>query len=212
MEVPWSRARILQMPFADPTHQSRDRSRPVNKTKVQFLMSAVTSSVRRGNVPCTGLTARHVDLRHGTEKRPSDNLPSKGGVGMDHRWHVRESTSLHAMLRYSPLGFVRARLGNASVGGAFVQTESVSLHVNTPVDLMLRPSGRAGTFYRLPAFVVWAGQGCAGLMFRSFGQETREALRALLHGNVFGPDAVTNQGATADEPQPRVFVPRAIAR
>lgn len=127
---------------------------------------------------------------------------------MDHRWHVRKPTSLHAILHYPPLGLVRARLGNASVGGAFVETDLVSLYVNTPVDLMLHPLRRgAGAFYRLPAFVVWAGQGCAGLMFRSFGEETREALRALLQGNVFDPDALANQGATANEPAPWVFVP-----
>ncbi len=111
---------------------------------------------------------------------------------MEHRWSERKARTLDAMLGYSPSGFVRAKVRNASVGGAFVETDTLSLHVNTPVDLMLRlPKRGVSAFRRLPALVIWMEQGRAGLMFRSFDQSMQAALRALLDEKALDLGALT---------------------
>lgn len=117
---------------------------------------------------------------------------------MEHRWNKRQPTRLDAILVYPPLGLVRAKLRDVSVSGAFIETDPLTLHVNTPVDVMLRlPKGGASVFCRLPALVIWVGQGRAGLMFRSLAPGSYDTLRGLLHEDMLGLAAAAEHAAPA---------------
>lgn len=101
-------------------------------------------------------------------------------MAMEHRWSERNPTRFDAILKYPPLGLVCGRVRNASLGGMFVETGPIALHVNTPVELAIRRQGHpADKLYRLRALVVRVVEGGAGLMFRNFDDVTLRTLREL---------------------------------
>ncbi len=102
---------------------------------------------------------------------------------MEHRWSRRNVTDMEAILQYPPLGLVRGTVRDVSPGGMFIETAPVTLQINTPIDVTVKPSkGLATVAYRLQAVVVWVGRGGAGLMFRAFDGPGYRALGDLLGG------------------------------
>jgi c-di-GMP-binding flagellar brake protein YcgR len=73
------------------------------------------------------------------------------------------------------------RASDVSVGGMRVETMGAGLAVNTTVMLDFElGSGRELQRFRLPAIVVHAGNGSAGLMFLDVSEQVEDALRAAL--------------------------------
>ncbi len=86
-----------------------------------------------------------------------------------------------AMLSYPPLGLLRSKVRDISLDGMFVETRSIALHANTPVEVTVRlRKGNTREVYRLRAFVVRVTRDGAGLMFRDFDDATFRTARALL--------------------------------
>jgi len=102
---------------------------------------------------------------------------------MEHRCSIRISSELDAMVNCRRVGVVHATIRDVGLGGMFVETGSIALRMNTPVDVTVRvPENGADRLYRLRAWVVWAGQRGAGLMLRSFDDTSYAALRTLVSG------------------------------
>ena len=100
---------------------------------------------------------------------------------MEHRCSIRISTELNAVVNCRRVGVVHTRIRDVGLGGMFVETGSVALHVNTPVDVTVRvPQNGADRLYRLRAWVVWSRQSGAGLTLRSFDDASDVALRKLV--------------------------------
>lgn len=102
---------------------------------------------------------------------------------MEHRCSIRISSELSAMVNCRRVGVVHATIRDVGLGGMFVETGSIALRRNTPVDVTVRvPEDGADRLYRLRAWVVWAGQRGAGLMLRTFDGASYAALRTLMSG------------------------------
>jgi hypothetical protein len=102
-------------------------------------------------------------------------------MGMEHRWSARNPAGFEAIVKYPPLGWMRAKVRNTSLGGMFIETGPVALNINTPVELLIERQGNpARTPYQLRAMVVRAVPGGAGLMFMRFDDTTSGALPELL--------------------------------
>lgn len=102
---------------------------------------------------------------------------------MEHRCSIRISSELSAIVNCRRVGVVHATIRDIGLGGMFVETGSIALRMNTPVDVTVRvPENGADRLYRLRAWVVWAEQRGAGLMLRSFDDASYAALRTLVSG------------------------------
>lgn len=124
---------------------------------------------------------------------------------MEHRCSIRISSEFDAVVNCRRAGVVRATIKDVGLGGMFVETDSIKLHPNTPVDVTMRvPENTANRPYRLRAWVVWTGRGGAGLMLRSVDDATYSALRKLVleepglvaPGNVYA-DQIARDGPQA---------------
>ena len=74
------------------------------------------------------------------------------------------------------------RLIDISFGGAFVETDTTVLAVDTPLTVILK--GRTGTqepLYKMSAVVVHKNPDGAGVMFDELDEETVRSLRRVYH-------------------------------
>lgn len=96
---------------------------------------------------------------------------------MDRRWSARKRIRQCATLEAPNIGPIVADMHNASLGGTFVDTNSVVLPHNAPVvvEFKIPRSGRKESF-RLDAIVVRRTSTGAGLMFLHM---TSAVIRAL---------------------------------
>jgi hypothetical protein len=103
---------------------------------------------------------------------------------MEHRCSIRISSEVDAVVNCRRVGVVHATIRDVGLGGMFVETGSIALRLNTPVDVTVRVPGNGGHRpYRLRTWVVWVGSGGAGLMFRSFDDAAAIVLRKLVLGS-----------------------------
>jgi hypothetical protein len=102
---------------------------------------------------------------------------------VEHRCSIRISSELDAVVNCRQVGVVHATIRDIGLGGMFVETGSIALRMNTPVDVTVRVAeNSAHRLYRLRAWVVWSGQSGAGLMLRSFDDASYAAVRTLVSG------------------------------
>ncbi len=96
-------------------------------------------------------------------------------MAMEHRLHPREPASYQAIVSYPPLGLVLGRVRDISLRGISIDTTPITLNVDTPVKVTVRfqEKGRE-RLCRFDALVVWAQDGCAGLVRRSIDQAKSE--------------------------------------
>lgn len=118
---------------------------------------------------------------------------------MEHRCSIRISTVLNAVVNCRRVGVVHTRIRDVGLGGMFIETGSIALHMNTPVDVIVRvPQNGADGLYRLRAWVVWSRQGGAGLTLRSFDDASDAVLRTLVlrERRVATPGSARTSGIT----------------
>lgn len=126
---------------------------------------------------------------------------------MEHRCSIRISSEFDAVVNCRRAGVVRATIRDVGLGGMFVETSSIALRPNTPVDVTMRvPKSAANRPYHLGAWVVWTGRSGAGLMLRSFDDATYSALRKLVLGQLglVAPGNMYADRITRDRPQTQV--------
>ena len=100
---------------------------------------------------------------------------------IEHRRSTRRPATFDAILSYPPLGLLRTKVRDISLEGMFVETGSITLHANTPVEVTVGlREGSTREVYRLRAFVVRVTRDGAGLMFRDLDDATLQTARALL--------------------------------
>lgn len=100
---------------------------------------------------------------------------------MEHRCSIRILSEFDAVVNCRRVGVIHAKIKDLGFGGMFVETGSIALRPNTPVDVTVRvPEKGAAKPSRLRAWVVWAGPRGAGLMLRSFDDATYATLRKLV--------------------------------
>jgi hypothetical protein len=123
---------------------------------------------------------------------------------MEHRCSIRISIEFDAVVNCRRVGVVHGTIRDVGLGGMFVETGSIALCMNTPVDVIMRvPENGADRLYRLRAWVVWAGQRGAGLMLRSIDDATNIVLRKLVTGNCpFSTAAAAAASAQAHAAEP----------
>lgn len=96
---------------------------------------------------------------------------------MDRRWSARKRIRQRAILEAQHIGPIVAEMRNASLGGTFVDTDSVVLPHNASVVVEFKiPRGGRKERFRLDAMVVRRASTGAGLMFLHM---TSEVIRAL---------------------------------
>lgn len=116
---------------------------------------------------------------------------------MEHRCSIRIASEFDAVVNCRCVGVVHATIRDIGLGGMFVETGSIALRLNTPVDVTVKvPEKGAYRQYRLPAWVVWSGPSGAGLMLRSFDRAAYVVLRKLVLAD---PGRVTPGNARPDE-------------
>jgi PilZ domain len=88
---------------------------------------------------------------------------------MEHRCSIRIPSALDAIVNCRRVGVVHAKVKDVGLGGMFIETGSIALRLNMPVEVAVRVSENgAHRLVRLRALVVWTGPRGAGLMLRSF--------------------------------------------
>jgi hypothetical protein len=102
---------------------------------------------------------------------------------MEHRWSVRTSVSRGVVVECPRMGQVQASLRDVSLGGAFIETGSVTLPLDAPIALWFVGSRE----HCVEAMVVRLTAKGAGLMFLESETELAESLQDLL----FDPSAPT---------------------
>jgi hypothetical protein len=95
---------------------------------------------------------------------------------MEHRWSVRTSVSRDVTVECPRMGQVQGSLRDVSLGGAFIETGSVTLPLDAPIALWFVGSRR----YCVEAMVVRLTPKGAGLMFLESETELAESLQDLL--------------------------------
>jgi len=99
----------------------------------------------------------------------------------ERRWGTRKTIEVDVVIDNQPSSLLQGRIGNVSVGGLFVKTETARLATNTQVELVLMLQCEDGTrVYRMPAMVVRVAPNGAGLMFDQYDVNAFRALVVLL--------------------------------
>jgi len=102
---------------------------------------------------------------------------------MEHRWSNRRSMNGEATLSHPRYGLIRGVVRDISIGGMFVETDSVELPVNTPLIVSFQlHNGSQSDHYRLHAIVVRASDEGAALMYLDSSVDTVRPLRQMLYG------------------------------
>jgi len=93
-------------------------------------------------------------------------MPMSMEVPMEHRWHLRKPVRLEMIAQSSTLGLICTTSRNISLGGILLDTGEACLSSRVVVELSCCLLHEAHCrFYSVRAQVVYAGSGCAGLMF-----------------------------------------------
>lgn len=115
---------------------------------------------------------------------------------MEHRCSIRIGSALDAIVNCRRVGVVHAKVKDVGRGGMFIETGSIALRLNTPVEVAVRVSENGvNRLVRLRALVVWTGRRGAGLMLRSFDDAIYGALRKVVSGD---RDSIGSSSAPSD--------------
>jgi len=108
------------------------------------------------------------------------SVPSRIDL-MDRRWSARKRIRQRAVLEAPNIGLIVADMHDASLGGTFVDTNSVVLPHNAPVVVDFKiPRGGRNESFRLDAIVVRRSSTGAGLMFLHMAPAVIRALSDAL--------------------------------
>lgn len=101
---------------------------------------------------------------------------------LEHRWSQRKNVYLNAIVFYRPLGLLRAKILDVSLGGAFVDTGGITLLPHTVVELTfsLDTKGKQ-QLYQMEAIVIHRQGMGSGLMFKDFKLDAFQAIRDILY-------------------------------
>lgn len=99
---------------------------------------------------------------------------------MERRWGSRKSLEADVVIADEPRQVLPGRIGNISMGGVFVETDSVGLRNNSQIEVVLRSRDDGTRVYRVPAMVVRITANGAGLMFDQYNVEAFRALVSLV--------------------------------
>lgn len=101
---------------------------------------------------------------------------------MEHRWSVRKPQRCPVLVDTPRQGRVAAKLQDIGIGGMFIETDAITLPLNTPVNVAFTlPREPYREDFRLPAMVVRHTSTGAGVMFLDIEIDTLRALRRALY-------------------------------
>ncbi len=81
----------------------------------------------------------------------------------ERRFGVRRPIDLPVYIRYRKRRFLGAQARNITVGGMFLEVQSLTLPIGTPVELEFREFGRS---WLIPGIVIRGNSQGIGVMFR----------------------------------------------
>ena len=101
---------------------------------------------------------------------------------MEHRWSVRKPQCCPVVVDTPRQGRVAAKLQDIGIGGMFIETDDITLPLNTPVNVAFTlPREPFREDFRLPAMVVRHAPTGAGVMFLDIELNILRALRRALY-------------------------------
>jgi hypothetical protein len=101
---------------------------------------------------------------------------------MEHRWSVRKPQRCPVVVDTPRHGRVAAKLHDIGIGGMFIETDDITLPLNTTVNVAFTlPREPYREDFRLPAMVVRHAPTGAGVMFLDIEVDTLRALRHALY-------------------------------
>ena len=98
----------------------------------------------------------------------------------ERRWSPRSELSASMLVECEGAPGVPGRVGNLSIGGAFVRASLPRARDHVTLALSAKDAGGSLVAARLHARVVWHNDSGIGLMFTDFTPASVRALRALL--------------------------------
>lgn len=102
-------------------------------------------------------------------------------MGMEHRCGARRSIDANVIIDCRPVGLVRGRIQNISVGGLFIRMRPPAGLTNDRVKVVFVRRERGITrLYRMPAVIIRWNRHGAGLMFSELSANAFYALLAIL--------------------------------
>jgi PilZ domain len=101
---------------------------------------------------------------------------------MEHRWSVRKPQCCPVVVDTPRHGRIGAKSHDIGIGGMFIETDDITLPLNTPVNVAFTlPREPYREDFRLPAMVVRHAPTGAGVMFLDIEIDTLRALRRALY-------------------------------
>ena len=125
---------------------------------------------------------------------------------MEHRWSTRKTIKGGVTIDCPQLGVVAGSLRDVSLGGVFIETDSVNLPIHAPVVITLTTQLLGADLCQRPlqAMVVRVTPHGAGLMFLEPDMEVIRTLRDYLYGrpSEFRQTSFTRKRVVDDSPRP----------
>ncbi len=102
---------------------------------------------------------------------------------MERRWSLRKPVVLDAVLHHQPLGSVRCRTANISLGGVYLDTGRILLPIDAAValDFIVPAAGNDRRLHHILAKVIRVTDEGVGLMFREFSARISRFLQDAYH-------------------------------
>ena len=102
---------------------------------------------------------------------------------MEHRCSSRRPIAVDVVVECPRIGLVRAAMRDISLGGLFIETETVILPLDAPVSVVFDlPGGERDGGYCLRAMIVRHAPAGAGLMFLEPDADAVRSMRDTLYG------------------------------
>lgn len=100
---------------------------------------------------------------------------------MERRWTQRKPVKVDVVIDNQPVGLMRGRIANVSVGGLYVHTGPITPAPQAHVELVLLRQTESGTrVYRIPTTVVRTANQGVGLVIHQYDLDSFRTLVALL--------------------------------
>ena len=99
---------------------------------------------------------------------------------MEHRWNTRTPVEVGVTVNFSQLGLIAARTRDLSLGGAYLETNSVNLGKHSVLEIVFPNRKKQNQMVNLPATVVRADDSGVAVQFTDFNPDGIATLTELM--------------------------------
>lgn len=117
----------------------------------------------------------------------------------ERRWNLRKPVTADVVIDNQPIGLMRGRITNVSVGGLYVHTGPLTPAPQAHVELVLLRQAESGTrVFRIPTMVVRTANQGVGLVIHQYDLDSFRTLVALLLDPNFPPPEAAPTASVPD--------------